>query len=610
MFFLRPDMPSFHLLPAVLLIAALLAPAVSAATLVVAAADASAADRAAADLRCDGVADQREINDAFNLLPDDVGTVRLTAGTFNCSESIFPNGELRADRGRAGRDADRGGQQRRARTKPISVTQPDVHLRGFTLMGNGGVIDQGEPGRGRGGDRDEPGARRKAVPGRRQRHVLHLGRRRDDRGRRVHRLHGRGRAHPRLQPERDQPAARDPEHPFHQLRRAPLRLRRRGRLALGVDRPASTSRRTTTSTTSRSINCRAEDNWQSGFHFEPGEDKGTIKKAITFQGCTAERNGQRNPTPYPYTSTFLSGFYVHFNAAVTDCASVDNKNAGFYVEGGDNVVFTRCTDRDSTYGWKVVKNARNIRLEDCTSTGAEKWAFWSAFATNITLARFRQVDARRRTRATSPCSGGTTMNRPTSSPVTGLHLRDHGLGQHVRSRDHQPGRKRERLPAHVGGRDDHRADDGRAHADADGRRSRRGVLALALAGPAAPERLVHGPLDRSPDGLAVGVRGRGDLGRPEPVPRLHDRGTEDREPDRQQHVRLEHDDRVRHVSAHPRSRPSRPSRGRSGPGNRSRSRTGRSGRRRPGAGHSATGGRRLSATRSTPTRTRGSTRSG
>ncbi len=78
---------------------------------------------------------------------------------------------------------------------------------------------------------------------------------------------------------------------------------------------------------------------------------------------------------------------------MTDCVSIDNKNAGFYVEGGDSVVFTRCTDRGSTYGWKVVKNARNIRLEDCTSAGAEKWAFWSAFATNITLARFRQVDA-------------------------------------------------------------------------------------------------------------------------------------------------------------------------------------------------------------------------
>ena len=78
---------------------------------------------------------------------------------------------------------------------------------------------------------------------------------------------------------------------------------------------------------------------------------------------------------------------------MTDCTSIDNKNAGFYVEGGDNVVFTRCTDRDSTYGWKVVKNAKNIRLEDCESYGAEKWALWSAFATNITLARFRQVDA-------------------------------------------------------------------------------------------------------------------------------------------------------------------------------------------------------------------------
>ena len=141
------------------------------------------------------------------------------------------------------------------------------------------------------------------------------------------------------------------------------------------------------------IDCRAEDNWQSGFHFEPGEDKGTIKKAITLTRCVATRNGQRDPVTYPYTSTFLSGFYIHFNAVVSDCQSIDNKNAGFYVEGGDQVVFTRCTDRNSTYGWKIVKNARNIRLEDCVSYGAGEWAFWSAFASNITLVRFRQVDA-------------------------------------------------------------------------------------------------------------------------------------------------------------------------------------------------------------------------
>ncbi len=142
------------------------------------------------------------------------------------------------------------------------------------------------------------------------------------------------------------------------------------------------------------INCRAEDNWQSGFHFEPGEDKGTIKKAITLSGCTAERNGQRNPAAYPYQSTFISGFYVHFNAAVTDCASIDNKNAGFYVEGGDNVVFTRCTDRESrpTAG-RSSRTRRTSGSRTARAYGAEKWSLWSAFATNITLARFRQVDA-------------------------------------------------------------------------------------------------------------------------------------------------------------------------------------------------------------------------
>ncbi len=97
------------------------------------------ADRAAADLRCDGVADQREINDAFNLLPDDTGTVRLTAGTFNCSESVFPNGGCGLIG--AGQGATRlVVVNDQSPWKPISVTQPDVHLRGFTIMGSGGVL--------------------------------------------------------------------------------------------------------------------------------------------------------------------------------------------------------------------------------------------------------------------------------------------------------------------------------------------------------------------------------------------------------------------------------------------------------------------------------------
>ena len=374
-----------------LLAAALLAPAAGAATLVVAAADASAADRAAADIRCDGVDDQRDINNAFNSLPDDAGTVRLTAGTFNCSESIFPNGN--SELIGAGQGATRlVVVNDQSPFKPISVTQPDVLLRGFTIMGSGAVLVK---------------VSRVVVE-----EVTATSRGPDGR---MYRAGGNGMFYIWADGQTIEDVAfidctaEDAHthgfnlnavnlpHETRNIRFVNCVARRCGFGLAGGSRSEWVTgfdiQENNDLYDVQVINCRAEDNWQSGFHFEPGEDKGTVKKAITFQGCTAERNGQRNPAAYPYTSTFISGFYVHFNAAVTDCASIDNKNAGFYVEGGDSVVFTRCTDRDSTYGWKIVKNARNIRLEDCASYGAHEWALWSAYAANITLVRFRQVDA-------------------------------------------------------------------------------------------------------------------------------------------------------------------------------------------------------------------------
>ncbi len=384
-------MPSTRLVLFLLLVAAVLAPAVSAATLVVAAADASAADRAAADIRCDGVADQVDINNAFNLLPDDMGTVQLTAGTFNCSDSVFPNGN--SELIGAGQGVTRLVMvNNQSPWKPISVTQPDVHLRGFTIMGSGGVLVK---------------VSRVVVE-----EVTATSRGPDGQ---LYRAGGNGMFYIWADGETiedvafiDCTAEDAHTHGFNMnavnlpketrnIRFIDCVARRCGYGLAGGSRSEWVTgfdiQEDNDLYDVQVINCRAEDNWQSGFHFEPGEDKGTIKKAITLSGCTAERNGQRNPAQYPYQSTFLSGFYVHFNAAVTDCTSIDNKNAGFYVEGGDNVVFTRCTDSGSTYGWKVVKNARNIRLEDCESDGADVWAFWSAYATNITLARFRQADA-------------------------------------------------------------------------------------------------------------------------------------------------------------------------------------------------------------------------
>ncbi len=384
-------MPPARLLLLFLIAVALLVSAASASTYVVAAADASASDKAAANIVCDGVDDQREINNAFNLLPGETGTVRLTAGTFNCSASIFPNGGCEMIG--AGQGATKIVVINDASpNKPISVTQPDVHLRGFTIMGSGAVMVK---------------VSRVVVE-----EVTATSRGPDGQ---FHPAGGNGMFYIWVDGDTIEDVAfidctAEDAH-THGFNLNAINLPRETRNIRFIDCVArrcgyglaggSRSEWITGFDIQEDndlydvqvINCRAEDNWQSGFHFEPGEDKGTVKKAITLSGCTAERNGQRNPAPYPYTSTFISGFYVHFNAAVTDCVSINNKNAGFYVEGGDSVVFTRCTDTGSTYGWKVVKNAKNIILEDCTSSEAERWAFWSAYATNITLTGFRSLDA-------------------------------------------------------------------------------------------------------------------------------------------------------------------------------------------------------------------------
>ena len=149
----------------------------------------------------------------------------------------------------------------------------------------------------------------------------------------------------------------------------------------------------------RVIDCIAESNWESGFHFEPGarlDASGreigprTVSEGVVLEGCIAKNNGWRNTDPGRF---FMSGFYIHRNANLTDCSSIDNRNAGFYVQGGENVRFDGCSDLNSTYGWLIVKSSSRIVLEGCRSDDARVWALWSAYASRITVADFTQVGA-------------------------------------------------------------------------------------------------------------------------------------------------------------------------------------------------------------------------
>jgi len=81
--------------------------------------------------------------------------------------------------------------------------------------------------------------------------------------------------------------------------------------------------------------CIASDNWESGFHLEPGARYGsngesigprTISRNISFVNCVSERNGQRNTDPGRF---FMSGYYLSRDTTMTGCTSKDNANAGF-----------------------------------------------------------------------------------------------------------------------------------------------------------------------------------------------------------------------------------------------------------------------------------------
>jgi hypothetical protein len=141
----------------------------------------------------------------------------------------------------------------------------------------------------------------------------------------------------------------------------------------------------------------AENNWESGFHLEPGaryDDAGgdigprTVSKNIYFRDCVSSNNGRST-----YASHFfMSGYYLSRDTHLENCQSLNNRNAGFYVHGGADSSFTNCTDRSSTYGWKVCKASSDIELRDCSSWDNLRWALWLSFSERINVYNFQHTD--------------------------------------------------------------------------------------------------------------------------------------------------------------------------------------------------------------------------
>ncbi len=207
------------------------------------------------------------------------------------------------------------------------------------------------------------------------------------------------------------------------------------------------------------INCIAESNWESGFHFEPGarlDASGreigprTRCEGLVLKGCIAKNNGWRNTDPARF---FMSGFYVHRNANLTDCSSVHNRNAGFYVQGGEKLRFDGCSDRNSTYGWMIVKSSHGIVLEGCRSDQA---AHLGALGRVHEPAHGHGLHADRcGRRPRGPVPARVVQGRPPVRPSGhGLLVRDRGLRPGGHGRDHARGLRqplRDHGPPCVGG---------------------------------------------------------------------------------------------------------------------------------------------------------------
>ena len=145
------------------------------------------------------------------------------------------------------------------------------------------------------------------------------------------------------------------------------------------------------------INCIADNNWESGFHFEPGDridDAGkeigpaTRTVGVVLQNCLSQNNGYRNTNPAHY---FMAGYYVHRNTVLTNCRAIHNRNAGFFVQGGSNLTFEGCGDERSTYGWEVIKSSSGVTLNNCTADHPRIWSLWASSTDDLVLHGFTQI---------------------------------------------------------------------------------------------------------------------------------------------------------------------------------------------------------------------------
>ncbi|WFN35341.1 right-handed parallel beta-helix repeat-containing protein [Methanogenium sp. S4BF] len=338
---------------------------------IVAAHDSSAALKSGADYVCDGAQDQKEINAAFNALPQG-GEVILTQGTFNCDEAILPGGHTKL-RGQGVTNTflkfSKDGQ--------ILVDKEYVTLEKFYISGSAHTADIMWYGvitlrAGHCTVRDVTGTCDKTIE------AVFM----------VISVDSNGYNKIIEDIEFTSCKAIDPagfgfiHNSWSDEYNLIKNVRYTNCHAINCGRYDQFNPWVTgfdfaelnDMDNLRVTGCIAEGCWESGFHFEYDP---IVTDAI-LTDCIARNNGQK-PFPTMNTQEFLAGFYVgRGDVTFRNCQAEGNSFAGFYVDDGSDVKINGCTDLNTAVGesdfsiykpasFYIISSTTPVMMEDCSS---------------------------------------------------------------------------------------------------------------------------------------------------------------------------------------------------------------------------------------------------
>ena len=134
------------------------------------------------------------------------------------------------------------------------------------------------------------------------------------------------------------------------------------------------------------VRCYAEGNFEAGFIVEAAPSK----KGIVLRDCVSKNNGVKpdnyynGPDENMYGALFGAGFWLHGDMTVINCTAENNRKAGFAVWYPSSYTkLYNCTDTGSEVGYKF-DYTDNIYVENCVSRDAGRYGVYAANAGKIT----------------------------------------------------------------------------------------------------------------------------------------------------------------------------------------------------------------------------------